>query len=1019
MTDVNRSKLTLALVLTLASAQASHAATANGEVRYNRDIRPIFSKTCFVCHGPDANTREAGLRLDQRKAAITKRDGVQAIVPGKAADSAVIQRIMATDPDEQMPPADFHTQLNTRERELVERWINEGAHYEQHWAFITPTRSDTPNGENAIDHFVRARLKPAGLAPAKPADRATLIRRVTLDLAGLPPTPAEVEAFVQDEAHDDAAYAKVVDRLLQSPRYAEQRTRYWLDTSRYADTSGYQYDRIRNQWAWRDWVIHAFDSNMPFDQFTIEQNAGDLLPNATPHSRLATGFHRNHPITIEGGVIDEEYRTEYVMDRVVTTSTAWLGMTLLCARCHDHKYDPISMDDFYSIFAFFNNIPERGISGFNPKQRIESPLRPTNLPELDKQAAEANAKVAAELKKLADSFADWEEQLKEQLATESKPVKFDKLDAKGGTQFEPQEDGSILATGPNPGTQTYTLEFISEDRAVEAIRLEALTHSSHANKSTGRGHNGNFVLSEVKVETAVGEDEFKPVKIAGAKADYEQKNYPISAAIDGKNGRGGWAVDGNSKAQDRSAVFTLADAVEPGTRIRFSLIHTWGGSHTIGRMRITIPLEGEAPIPPAIRKTLALEPKKRKANAKKELSDFLAARFGGKAYTGLKEAAHTLTKRRDQVRKGIPETMVLTEMAKARPTYVLMRGEYDKPIKERQRQAGIPALFGALPTDAPTNRLGFAQWLVSRENPLTARVTVNRFWSQIFGTGLVKTIEDFGSQGEYPSHPELLDWLAVEFMESGWDVKRLFRTMVMSKTYRQASHLNAEILERDPENRLLARGPRHRIDAEVIRDSALAVSGLLDSTIGGPSVYPYHPKGLWMEINNRPNYSRAYPHSTDPKALYRRSLYTFWKRTVPPPSMAAFDAPEREFCMVRRSRTNTPLQAFVMLHDPQFVEAGRKLGERILKGKATDPRKRLRFGFQLCMARQPGPEELDFLHDALQARLAYFKANAEASKQLLSVGQAKAADDVDAAELAAYTTVARILLNLSEFITKG
>ena len=996
---------------------SSLAGLAAGEVRYNRDIRPIFSKTCFACHGPDANSRKAKLRLDRREDAVAKRDGVQPIAPGNADDSEVYRRLTATDPADRMPPEDFHTQLSDDEKALVKRWINEGAEYEDHWAFISPQRPKVPPGENGIDHFVRAELKSGELKPAQRADRATLIRRVSLDLTGLPPAPVDVRKFVSDSDDDATAYAKVVDRLLQSPRYAEHRARYWLDTSRYADTSGYQYDEVRHQWAWRDWVIHAFDSNMPFDQFTIEQNAGDLLTNATAHTRLATGFHRNHPITIEGGIIDEEYRTEYVMDRVVTTSTAWLGLTMLCARCHDHKYDPVSQDDFYSMYSFFNNVPEKGMRGFNPKERIESPLNPSGLDELNQKVAAAERKLRAERKKLEEFFADWETRLSKQAEADSRSVKIEKMSAQGGTKLEQQADGSVLAHGPNPGNQTYTVEFTVEGKALRAVRLEALTHPTHANKSTGRGSNGNFVLNEVHVETATGDDKFAKVKIASAEADYEQNTYPISAAIDGQVERKGWAVDGNTKIEDRSAVFTLAEAIEPGIRVRFTMIHTFGGSHTIGRFRVSIPTRGK-PIPKAIHKTLALETKKRSAKQKEELSNFLATRFAGAAYLKVEKETKAVQARRDQARNATPETMVLTEMAKPRETFVLMRGEYDKPIKERKVQPGLPQIFGSLP-DGATNRLGFARWLVARENPLTARVTVNRFWSQLFGTGLVKTIEDFGSQGEYPSHPELLDWLAVEFMESGWDVKRLFRAIVTSDTYCQSSHLDPVTLSRDPENRLLARGPRLRIDAEMIRDSALAVSGLLDSAIGGPSVYPYHPKGLWMEINNRPRYSRAYPHSTDPKALYRRSLYTFWKRTVPPPSMAAFDAPEREFCTVKRSRTNTPLQAFVMLHDPQFVEAARSLGERMISEANGNARNRLSHGFEICLARQPSADELNFLHHALRTRIAHFNNDIEAAKKLLAVGEASVPDDIAAAELAAYTTVARIILNLSEFITKG
>ena len=839
---------------------------------------------------------------------------------------------------------------------------------------------------------------------------------VLISLA-FPPTPAEVASFVRDPADDHVAYAKVVDRLLGSIRYAEQRTRFWLDAARYADTSGYQYDKIRDQWVWRDWVINAFDSNMPFDEFTIAQTAGDLLPNATPQTRLATGFHRNHPITIEGGVIDEEYRTEYVMDRVVTSTTTWLGLTFLCARCHDHKYDPISQDDFYSFYAFFNNVPERGLNGFNPKAKIESPLNPVDLTKLNHAYENAQQRLAISLKKRSDDLPAWEAQLRSELKEERQSITIESLNAQRGTELIQQPDGSVLATGPNPSTQTYEVEFRVGDQSLRGIRLEALTHDSHVNQSTGRGSNGNFVLSEVRVESANDDDDFRAVKIASADANYEQKGYPASATIDGKTGRGGWAVDGNTRFDDSTVVFTLKDTLKPGTRVRVLMEHTWGGSHTIGRFRISAMNDGNMPMPSAIRELIAIDPTQRDAAKQAELSRYLALRFGGEEFATLDAELKELQLQRDRANASVPETMVLSELPKPRETFVLLRGEYDKPIDDRKVQADIPSVLGNLPDDLPKDRLGLARWMVSRDNPLTARVTVNRFWAQLFGVGLVKTVEDFGSQGEYPSHPELLDWLAVEFMDSGWDVKHLFRTIVSSRTYRQSSRLTPQTHADDPDNRLLARGPRHRLDAEAIRDSALAVSGLLDENVGGASVYPYHPEGLWMEINNRPGFSRAYPHTQDASALYRRSLYTFWKRTVPPPSLAAFDAPGREFCRVKRSRTNTPLQAFVMLHDPQFVEAARKLGERMMtKG---DAKERIKYGFELCLTRAPQPEELKSLQQAFDTRLGYFKANPDEAGKLLGVGASPVLDTADQAELAACTIVARILMNLSEFITKG
>lgn len=988
---------------------------AETEISFNRDIRPIFSKTCYACHGFDEEAREADLRLDLREEAIQ-----DVIVPGSAEESSVFQRITAEDADDRMPPADFHTQLSKREIALIKQWIDEGAEYQTHWSFIPPQRPDIPQGQPAIDYLVRRRLQSEQLSPADRADRATLIRRVSLDLTGLPPSPELVREFVNDPDDHPTAWRRVVDKLLDSPAFAEHRTRYWLDASRYADTSGYQYDRIRHQWVWRDWVIHAFDSNMPFDEFTVHQMAGDLIPDSTPQSRLATGFHRNHPITIEGGIIDEEYRTEYVMDRVVTTSTTFLGLTFLCARCHDHKYDPINQDDFYSFFAFFNNVPERGMNGFAPKTRIASPLNPIDYEALDREVSAAKAARDAELERLSESFPGWEAELKEQVELERNSIRLDKLEADGGTELTVQEDGSVLAHGPNPSTNTYRLEFTVGDDPLQAIRLEALTHSDHVNGSTGRGHNGNFVLSEVTVESASpGESEFQAIPISNASADYEQAGYPVSATIDGKTGRGGWAVDGNTRFENSVADFTLSQAIPKGSRARVSLIHTWGGSHTIGKFRITTAADGQLPTPKDVQATLAISPDKREPAAQQKLEQFLCRRFAGETFLSLEAAVASAEKDRKSAMERFPETMVLTEMPASRETFVLMRGEYDKPIKSRKVQPAVPAVLGSLSEDVPRNRLGLARWLVSRDNPLTARVTVNRFWAQLFGTGLVKTVEDFGSQGEYPSHPELLDWLAVEFMESGWDVKHLFRTIVTSETYCQSSVLTPEAVSRDVENRLLARGPRYRLDAESIRDSALAVSGLLDPTIGGPSVYPYHPQGLWLEINNRPGYSRAYPHSEDADALYRRSLYTFWKRTVPPPSMAAFDAPEREFCMVQRSRTNTPIQAFVLLHDPQFVEAARKLGERmILEAPREEPAMRLRHGFQLCFSRQPKSTELDLLRKTLESRLSDFRKHPEAAAKLLAVGQSAVNDQIDHDELAAWTSVARVLLNLSEFVTK-
>lgn len=1000
------------------AAETVAAPTLPETVRFNRDIRPIFSNTCFACHGPDANKRKMKLRLDVREQAIATRDDFRPVFPGDASKSEAYRLIMAEDPEDRMPPADFHIKLSARDKAMIKKWIDQGAVYEDHWAFLSPKKSAVPKKglasatSHPIDAFVVRKLEASGLKPSAAADRATLIRRVTLDLTGLPPTPKQVEAFVSDKSAD--AYEKVVDRLLTSKPYAEHMARHWLDVARYADTNGYQYDRIRHQWVWRDWVINAFATNLPFDQFTIQQVAGDLMPNATAQTKLATGFHRNHPITIEGGVIDEEYRTEYVMDRVVTTTTTWMGLTFLCSRCHDHKYDPISQKDFYSFYAFFNNVPERGLNGFTPKARIASPLQSNQQIEMATKVALLEKAIDAKVN--VNQLRVWEKQVTTKVTDQWQLVKPKSMKGVSGSTLASQSDGSVKAIGKNPATETYELSFVA-DRPILAIQLEALTDPALVSKSVGRGFNGNFVLSEFDVALMAG-GKAQPVKIVSAAADYQQKGYPIAAAIDGSSGRGGWAVDGNTRFKPSTATFTLAKPVPADATVRIRLIHTWGGSHTIGRFRLSTAKDGAATIPANVRALLAMPSTKRNASQKATLARYLVGKFGDKEARSLADQLATAQQQLGAAKQTVPDTLILTEMSKPRATFVLDRGEYNKPIKTRPVKPNVPEMLGGLPAGYPQNRLGLAKWLVSRDNPLTARVIVNRYWARLFGTGLVKTIEDFGSQGEYPSHPDLMDWLAVEFVDSNWNVQHLLKTIVTSATYRQSSVVNATAREQDPENRLLAHGPRFRLDAEAIRDGALAVSGLLDPTLGGPSVYPYHPAGLWMEVNNRPGYSRAYPHTTASTNLYRRSMYTFWKRTVPPPSLATFDAPEREFCVVKRSRTNTPLQAFILLHDPQFVEASRHLAERMIKaGASVDAQ--LNHGFKRCVARPPSDAELKLLRDTYVERLQQYRADAEAARKVLSVGASKRDESIRLAEHAAMTTVARLLMNLSEFITKG
>ncbi|MEM7452847.1 MAG: PSD1 and planctomycete cytochrome C domain-containing protein [Planctomycetota bacterium] len=1003
--------------------ESMKASDGKSEIDFNRDVRPILSDRCFLCHGPDQASSEAeetDLRLDDRDSALDYDvfdfDDVD--------ESELILRVLSDDPGDQMPPeGSGRKPLTADEVDVLRRWIEQGAEYDEHWAYQTPVRPDVPlvNGDvepfNEIDSFVLSRLSDGGLAPAQLAERETLIRRASLDLTGLPPTVEEVDAFINDAAPIQVAFEKVVDRLLESDAYGEHMARYWLDAARYADTSGYQYDRERTQWVWRDWVIHAFNTNKPFDEFTIEQIAGDLLPDATDQTRLATGFNRNHPITIEGGVIDEEYRTEYVIDRVVTTGTVWLGQTLICARCHDHKYDPVSQRDFYSFYAYFNNVPERGLNGFDPQLTVASPLAADQVERLAAEEARIRRQLASSLSE--EPVQLWEQTLLGALP-EWSPVEPDDVVSINGAEVERLEDGSVLMKGPNPGTDDYEITFeISSE--LFSIRLDAIRHESLTDGSTSRGSNGNFVLTEFVVEVANDAGEFEPVTIASASADYEQNGYGVSQAIDGeRDGRKGWAVDGNTKNENRWAVFDLAERIPVGSKIRVRMFQRWGQSHQIGRFRLSA--SPQLSMAPEMAEILSKPSVERSDRESDELQEVLISSFGNPEHRQILEELNSVIQRRADA-ESFPATMVMKEMGNPREAYVLERGEYDKPNEDVHCPPGVPGAIGEVGADAPANRLGLARWLVSREQPLTARVTVNRFWQQLFGTGLVKTSEDFGFQGEYPSHPDLLDWLAVEFMETGWDVKQTMKLIVMSRTYQQSSHVTPELLEKDPDNRLLARGPSSRLDGEVIRDCALAVGGLLDRTIGGPGVYPYHPEGLWLEINNRPNFSREYPHQKDVDQHHRRSLYTFWKRTVTPPSVGMFDAPSREYCVVRRSRTNTPLQALVMLHDPQFVEAAKFLAARMINEApainegGAEPVSQIEFGFRLCTSRRPTEAELAVLTDLFATRLRQYEASPELADEVLAVGLAGLESD-NKAELAAMTRVAQTLLNLSEFLTR-
>ena len=999
------------------------AAGAAEKVDFNRDIRPILSNACFRCHGPDAAVREAELRLDIPDGLFGKRNGKAAVLAGHPERSELMHRISHADVEKRMPPEESNRKLTATEIDLVRRWIKEGAPWQQHWAFQPLVQPATPQlaqdnwSKNSIDQFVLRRLRSEGLVPARQASAETLVRRVAFDVTGLPPTIQEIDRFLNDKS--PRSYEDMVDRFLQSSAYGEQMARHWLDLARYADTNGYQYDTERTQWVWRDWVIDAYNRNLPFDQFTIHQLAGDLLPAATAQQRLATGFNRNHGITIEGGIIDEEYRVEYVMDRLVTVGSVWMGLTVGCARCHEHKYDPISQKEFYELFAFFNQVPEGG-RGFNPQETIASPLAEQQQRKVDLEIARLRTELA---KPIDDTVAveKWAREISSGGQSWS-VLDPSSMKSSGGSKFTKLDDHSLLVGGANPGKDTYDIHARTDKSNLTTVRLQALTDPSLPGGGPGRHSNSNFVLSEFELTAVSVKDpqQSQVVKFSQARAEYSQRNYEIKKAIDGTVANSnGWAVDGPTRKKPVAAIFvaSVPFGFKGGTELRFRLRHEANfGTHGVGRVRLSVSSAAAESLgyggPPAdIVRIASLSVSKRSESDQQKLATYYRQRYGKQKV--LMDQIAALERRKATA---FPATMVMKDLAKPRDTFVLNRGQYNAPGEKVA--ASVPAIFPVLPAAAPRNRLGLAQWLVDPSHPLTARVTVNRYWQRLFGVGLVKTSEDFGVQGELPSHRELFDWLAAEFIREGWDIKKVHRLILTSATYRQSSHVGAAAYAADPENRLLSRGPRMRLAAEEIRDNALAVSGLLVRRLGGKSVYPYQPKGLWTELNNRPGYSRQYPQGQG-EDLYRRSLYTFWKRTVPSPMLKTLDAPEREFCTLQRSRTNTPLQSLLLLNGPQFIEAARQMAGRVVQEGGDSVEARVVFSFRLATGRRPTKEEATLLASVYQSELSRFRGDEAAARKLLQVGEARQVSQLDVAEQAAWTSVTRMLLNLDEAITKG
>jgi mono/diheme cytochrome c family protein len=1013
------------------------------EIRFNRDVHRILSENCFACHGPDRNQRKADLRLDTRDGLFGKLEDITPVVPGKPDQSEVVRRITHANPKKLMPPPKTGKTLTAAQIEILKKWIEQGAKWEGHWAFIAPVRPAAPQVKDAawvrnpVDAFILARLEAEGLKPSPPADKATLIRRVTLDLTGLPPTPQELDAFLADSNPD--AYEKVVDRLLASPRYGERMALDWLDASRFADTHGFHIDSARDMTKWREWVIDAFNHDMPFDRFTVEQLAGDMLPSATLAQRIASGFNRNHMINFEGGAIPEEYHNAYLVDRVNTTGTVWLGLTVGCAQCHDHKFDPVTQKEYYQFYAFFNNVPENGLDGKTgnavPVLKVPGPDQQVELDKLAASIVAVEQKLKGPMPDVDAAQAQWE---KAATGPEKKPqwVALDpsELKSAGGATLARQDDKSILASGTNPEVETYTVVARTEVKGVTALRLEALPDDTLAAKGPGRSENGNIVLTDLKLTlaTAANPAAAQPAKFKSAGADYSQDKFEVAKAIDDRP-QSGWGLF-PQVGKPHEATFELEQpiaATDGGAVLTVTLsFQSPFARHQLGHFRLSVtsspePL-GPAKLPDGIVKALAVALEQRTDQQKDELRTYYRYNVSAEARKLAEELAKRVKARAD-LDKTIPTTMVMQEMDKPRDTFLLVRGAYD--ARGEKVAMAVPAFLPPIPKGEPGNRLGLAKWLVDPANPLTARVTVNRFWQTFFGTGLVKTAEDFGSQGEAPSHPDLLDWLAVEFRDpstgsgrGGWDVKAIVRLIVTSSAYRQSSVVTPQLLAKDPENRLLARGPRYRLPAELVRDQALAVSGLLDGRIGGASVFPYQPPGLWEELMSRSdgdNFTAQKYVQSHGADLYRRSMYTFWKRTSPPPSLSTFDAPDRETCTVRRGRTNTPLQALVLMNDPTYVEASRKLAERMMTEGGASPDDRIAFAFRLATARKPTPEESGVLRKIFDKQLALYQANARAATDLLAVGESPKDEKLPVPELAAWTTVASTILNLDETVSKG
>ncbi len=1050
-----------------ASAQNAAAVALPEVIEFNRDIRPILSDNCFFCHGPDKNKREADLRLDTKVGLHGSDGNGGALVPGKPDDSELFQRITSTDEDRRMPPTKSGKSLPDHDIQLLKKWIEQGGGYEGHWAFLpirtndadaVPTEGDHGKSMSArIDQYIVQSLAEHNLQSASEADRITLIRRLSFDLIGLPPTVQEIDDFLADQS--PLAYEKVVDRLLKSPHFGERLAMWWLDLVRYADTVGYHGDQIMSVSPFRQYVIESFNANKPFDQFTVEQLAGDLLPEPTREQRIASAYNRLGMMSAEGGVQDKEYLAKYIAERVRNASGTWLGITLGCAECHDHKFDPLTTRDFYRFEAFFADIKERGLysgassdGNWGPFVKVPTEQQSADLSLLDQQIAGAKKVLDTDTPELAAAQADWE---KTQIPWT--PLTADSMMSVEGAKFAVREDGAILVSDINAATDTYELSFSHLPTNVTGFRLEVLPDDSLPNKGPGRAGNGNFVLTEfiVKVLPPTAESKEAAGKVANEKtpndeetdepekvieekiillqnatATYEQTGgaaanpygkWAVEATIDGdtKGKTWGWAVmeragQPNFAVFETAADLTLSEDATLKVVMAQNLDHP---GHNVGCFRLSVatsprPIKAADAPPASLNAALAVTVDQRTDAQKGELATYY--RTIAPLLNPVRDELAALEKKRGELDASIPSTLI-TEAVKPRMVRILPRGNWMDDSGEEVTPAVPEVLSSGTTTDRRLNRLDLAQWIVAPENPLTPRVVVNRLWKIYFGAGISRKLDDLGAQGEWPSHPLLLDDLADDFRSHGWNLKRTIKAMVMSRTYRQSS-LAADLLrEADPYNRWLACQGRFRLDAELVRDNALKISGLLVDSVGGKSVFPYQPAGYWAYLNFP---SREWQNDAGEK-LYHRGLYTHWQRQYLHPSLLAFDAPSREECTADRARSNTPLQSLVLLNDPSYIEAARAFAELIVRDGGATTSDRLGFAFRRAVSRPAAPDELAVLEQLLNSHLAEYDANPAAAAELLSVGAKPVPEDLAKPELAAWTSVARTILNLHEVITRN